>query len=162
MSGTTAPHISWLKSVQIEWRILCAERLNSLLEGPIAATDAALLMLQPHVTEPIVWNRTQALELPSGQTSALILRDVAHLSAGDQTRLLAWINGTGTRTQIVSTTEYPLFPLVAQGLFDEALYYRLNVMLLRVGSRHSPGLHADHAEHSRIGSPTTAPAPPLA
>jgi hypothetical protein len=28
----------------------------------------------------------------------------------------------------------PLFPLVVRGLFDEALYYRLNVVLLRIDS----------------------------
>jgi transcriptional regulator of acetoin/glycerol metabolism len=42
--------------------------------------------------------------------------------------LLAFLDG-GRCAQLVSTTEHPLFPLVARGLFSGALYYRLNVVL---------------------------------
>jgi transcriptional regulator of aromatic amino acid metabolism len=34
--------------------------------------------------------------------------------------------------QVISTTVHPLFPLLASGLFDEALYYRLNVVFLSI------------------------------
>jgi DNA-binding NtrC family response regulator len=47
--------------------------------------------------------------------------------------LLAWTGESGWRTRIISTTPRQLFALVASGLFDAALYYRLNVMLLRAG-----------------------------
>jgi hypothetical protein len=42
------------------------------------------------------------------------------------------------RRQVVSTTGQPLFDLVATGLFDEALYYRLNMTFLKIDSP-SPG-----------------------
>jgi hypothetical protein len=102
-----------------------------------------------------VWHRPPApLELPSGETRALILRDAAALSGHDQRRLLEWIGG-GSRTQIISTTERPLFALVASGLFDAALYYRLNVMLLRIGAPYPPGLPRDDGDgvHRRLDTP---------
>jgi hypothetical protein len=129
-----------------------------LLEGPVAATDAVLLLLQPHIREPILWNRPQApLNLPSGETHALILREAAALSGDDQRRLLEWLGGAGAGTQIVSTTERPLFTLVADGLFDRALYYRLNVMLLHVGSKTSAELPCDDIEGVHVASATRTP-----
>ena len=80
---------------------------------------------------------------------AFVLRDVAALSASDQARLLEWSDGSRSSAQIVSTTEGPLFALVVRGLFDATLYYRLNIMLLRVGSI-TPTASTDVlAEHSR-------------
>ena len=61
---------------------------------------------------------------------ALILEEVSTLTTEDQTRLLAHLDA-GPRTQIVSTSEHSLFTLVVRGLFNAALYYRLNVVLLR-------------------------------
>jgi len=84
--------------------------------------------------EAVVWHKPYAaLKLPDRTTNTFILRSAASLSASDQQRLLDWLGGTGRRTQIISTAESPLFTLVEGGLFDATLYYRLNVMLLRVG-----------------------------
>ena len=132
-----------------EWRILRAHRLNVLLEGPAIATTAVLRLLQPHLPEPIRWHQPRrALRLPSVETGALILKDVTALSLDDQRRLLDWIVRTGSQTQIVSTTDRPLFALVTRGLFDEALYYRLNLMLLHIGSRNSRQLQNDDDERA--------------
>lgn len=134
---------------EAEWRILRAHRLNVLLEGPAIATNAVLRQLRPHLSEPIRWRQPQrALTLPSEETGALILKDVTALSVDDQRRLLDWIVRTGSQTQIVTTTDRPLFALVTRGLFDEALYYRLNLMLLRIGSRNSRQLQNDDDERA--------------
>jgi transcriptional regulator of acetoin/glycerol metabolism len=61
-----------------------------------------------------------------------VLRNVGALDQSNQSSLLRWLDG-GQR-QVVSTTVHPLFPLVARGLFDEQLYYRLNTMLIRLDS----------------------------
>jgi transcriptional regulator of acetoin/glycerol metabolism len=61
----------------------------------------------------------------------LVLQNVSALSAHDQATIGRWLDTH--RTQLISTNPQPLFPLIALGLFDEALYYRLNVMLLGVG-----------------------------
>ena len=139
---------------EAEWQILRAHRLNVLLEGPAIATNAVLRLLQPHLPEPIRWRRRpqRGLTLPSEETGALILKDVTSLSVDDQRRLLDWIVRTGSQTQIVSTTDRPLFALVTRGLFDEALYYRLNLMLLHIGSRNSRQLQSDDDERALSSS----------
>ena len=101
MNTATATDVSWLESFQTEWRSLRACRHNVLLEGSLAATNAVLRLLQPHIGGPIVWNGPQTpLDLPSGDPGGLILGGIAGLSAEDQTRLLAWLGGRGSRTQI--------------------------------------------------------------
>ena len=139
MNVATAGHVSLLDSYQAELGILRTHASNLLLEGPAAATDAVLLLLRPHLREPLVRSPLRSpFELPEGTTRGLILRDVAALSADDQARLLAWLQGEGFGTQVVSMTEQPLFALVALGLFDAALYYRLNVLMLRIGATNPP------------------------
>jgi transcriptional regulator of acetoin/glycerol metabolism len=46
----------------------------------------------------------------------------------DQCRLLTWLEMSGGRIQVVSTTTSPLLPLVESGVFHDTLYYRLNVV----------------------------------
>jgi hypothetical protein len=95
--------------------------------------------LLPSTREAVVWHKPYApLKLPDRTANTFILRNAASLSANDQERLLDWFGDTGWRTQIISTAESPLFTLVEGGLFDATLYYRLNVMLLRVGLTESP------------------------
>jgi hypothetical protein len=70
-----------------------------LLEGAVTATDAVLRLLQPHIRAAIVWHWPHApLDLPGGQTHALILRDAASLSRDDQRRLFEWMKDTGSRS----------------------------------------------------------------
>ena len=134
MSVEAARQVS-LDAYQTELEILRTAPSSVLLEGPAAATDAVLLLMEPHLRRPLVRNPPHSsFELPEGPTGGLILRDVAALSPGDQARLLAWLQGEGFGAQVVSTTERPLFAVVAQGLFDAALYYRLNVVLLDLGA----------------------------
>jgi hypothetical protein len=133
MNGAAAPHIPLLDSYQTELGILRAPPANVLIEGPSAATDDVLLVMQPHLREPLVSNLSHGpLHLPDGAATPVILRNVAALTVDDQARLLAWLEREGFGAQVVSTTERPLFGLVTQGLFDAALYYRLNVLLLRI------------------------------
>jgi Sigma-54 interaction domain len=135
MNGAAAPHIPRLDSYQTELGILRAPPANVLIEGPSAATDDVLLAMQQHLREPLVSDLLHApLHLPDGATTPVILKNVAALTANDQARLLAWLQREGFGAQVVSTTERPLFGLVTQGLFDAALYYRLNVLLLHVGA----------------------------
>lgn len=63
----------------------------------------------------------------------LVMEDVAALDAGEQTRLRHWLDES-PRARIVSTASIPLFSQVVRGLFDESLYYRLNVILLRIAA----------------------------
>jgi hypothetical protein len=135
MNAAAPPHISPLDVHQTELGILRAPPANVLIEGPSAVINDVLLVLRTHLREPLVSHLAQApLRLPDEAARPMILRDVAALTADDQARLLAWLQGKGFRAHVVSTTERPLFALVEEGLFDEALYYRLNVLLLRIGA----------------------------
>ena len=126
-AGIPAP----LEEYQPEWASLCAHRHNVLIEGPIADTHSVLRLLQPHIDTPILWKHPHArLELPGREIGGLILENVSTLSPEDQGRLLARFDA-GSRMQVVSTSESPLYQLVARNLFDATLYYRLNVVLLR-------------------------------
>jgi hypothetical protein len=139
MNAAAAPHVPLMDSYQTELGILRTPPANVLLEGPSAATDDVLLVLRTHLREALVSNLAHGpLHLPAGAARPMILRDVAALTADDQARLLVWLQGEGFGAQIVSTTERPLFACVQLGLFDAALYYRLNVLLLRVESMNPP------------------------
>jgi Sigma-54 interaction domain len=118
MIEATATHVPMLNSCKTELEILRARPHNVLLEGPDDATDAVLRVLWPH----------------GRPTCALILRDVSTLMADAQEQLFAWLADEGACTQVVSTTQSPLFAFVRDGLFSASLYYRLNVLLLRVGT----------------------------
>jgi len=138
LSAVSATDVSPLDSFQSEWKVLRKHRCNVLVEGDGAATSAVVGLLLPYTREAVVWHRPYApLELPDRTANTFVLRNAASLSASDQRRLLDWFGDTGWRTQIISTAESPLFTLVECGLFDPALYYRLNIMLLRVGSTES-------------------------
>ena len=144
MSAAPVTDASVLDGHHTEWQLLRERSCNVLLEGTVTATDAVLRLLKPHIREPIVWHRpTATLDLPSGETRALILTEAAALSRNEQKRLLAWMGDAGSRTQVITTASCPLFPLVAAGVFDAALYYRLNVLLLRVTAPFQPGLLDD-------------------
>jgi sigma-54-interacting transcriptional regulator len=130
---------AWLlDQYQTEFTILRTRPLNVLLEGSVAATDAVVRLLWPHLRgAPVQRSAHTPLDLPNGETRGLILRDVAALSAGDQAQLSGWLATTGSHTQVISVTERPLFTRVAQGRFDAALYYRLNVLLWRLDPPHT-------------------------
>jgi hypothetical protein len=117
-----------------EWESLRTWRYNVLLEGPKPSTDALVRLLVPHLPKPMRWNPIQTpYALLSRECGALVLQNVGALARTQQRDLLRWINESNQRRQVVSISARPLFPLVACGLFDEVLYYRLSVMLLRVG-----------------------------
>jgi hypothetical protein len=118
-----------------EWRSLCTERPNLLLEGSEESTEGVLLFLAPYLRKPVLWKPSQVPFVnPTGECGAFVLQNVAALDREGQSDLFRWLDEADRRTQVVSTTSQPLFPLVARGLFDEALYYRLNVVLLCVDS----------------------------
>lgn len=60
----------------------------------------------------------------------LVLRDLTDLNPGAQRELFRWLEAQGGRVQVVSVAPTPLFPLVAEGEFSEALFYRLNVVTM--------------------------------
>lgn len=116
-----------------EWRTLCTRRHNALFEGPAHVTESLLLLLQPYLRTPTVWKcGSMPLELPTNGCRALVMHNASALGRHEQAALSRWLDADGR--QVVAATTQPLFPLIARGLFDEALYYRLNVMRLSIDS----------------------------
>jgi hypothetical protein len=111
-----------------EWLMLGVNRPNTLLIGSDAAVDHLFGALARSLRAPIVqWSPLVERVVPSGLIATLIVRDVSTLSADQQRHLREWVD-TQHDVQIVSVTSEALFPLVECGKFDEALYYRLNLL----------------------------------
>ena len=116
-----------------EWRSVSSWRLNAIFEGPEQATERLLSLLRPYLRTHALWQRApMPLELPTNGCGSLVLRNVGALGQREQAALMRWLDAGGK--QVVSTTVDPLFARVARGLFDAALYYRLNTTLIRVDS----------------------------
>jgi hypothetical protein len=118
-----------------EWDVLLTFRPSLLLIGPHQVTDAALLTLTPQLRQPLCCCRGGALfTLPAPNHGTLILRDVETLEADQQQLLLRWLDES--RAQVISVTSESLFSPVECGALLDALYYRLNALLLEVGPSH--------------------------
>ena len=111
------------------WRLLEQGHPNVLI---CAATPLALVLVATMylgLRQPVQiqksWSRTNA---PTNGT--LVLDGVDMLDMGEQRELFAWLHATHETVQVVSLTTRPIFPLVTQGLFLDALYYRLNTIFV--------------------------------
>ena len=102
-------------------------RPNILLIGPPTAADDLLPLLLSRCRPPVheMCGRDLTV-MPDDGT--VVLRDLADLDTGAQRELFRWLEAQGGRVQVVSVARAPLFPLVAEGEFSEALFYRLNVV----------------------------------
>jgi len=111
-------------------------RVNVLLIGINGGVWNHLETLMPDLNEPVTtWTRGQQFVLPlPSRRGTMILHDVGGLSHMDQSRLLEWLELSGGRTQVISTTSSALLPRVENGAFNDTLYYRLNVVCVDLTS----------------------------
>jgi hypothetical protein len=115
----------------LEWHILKTACPNVLVTGPTDAVERSLATLWPYLEQPVCCETPDTLLSSSGDVRTFVIRDVDRLSASQQRQLALWLErSAATRIRVVSTSAVSLFPLVAAGLFLEALYYRLNMLLL--------------------------------
>jgi hypothetical protein len=132
MSGVPESRAYWpmARAAHMDLYLTNTRRVNLLMTGTDDDIQDALNRLMPNLRKPIqTWTAPDPLELPSPiQSGTLIVRDVAALLPADQIRLLNWLEMSGGRTQVVSTTNVSLLPLVEAGVFHDTLYYRLNVV----------------------------------
>lgn len=122
------------RAAHAELLLMGMPRVNLLLIGSDGVVRNVLQTLD--LQEPVTtWRSGQQLVLPPvSRTKTLILQDVGALSAGDQLRLLEWLENAVGRTQLISTTPTPLLPRVHAGEFIETLYYRLNTVCVDVSA----------------------------
>jgi len=106
---------------------------NILLIGPPTAAADLLPLLLSRCRLPVY-------EIGGGHLTVMpdagtvVLRDLAELDTGAQTELFQWLEAQDGRVQVVSVAPAPLFPLVADGEFSEALFYRLNVVTMHTAA----------------------------
>lgn len=154
MNTVAATDASILDSHRSEWQFLTDRPCNVLLEGSVAATDAVLQLLRPLIREPMLWNAPPAMLHPrNSKTHTLIVKEAADLDGDQQRALLAWMNDA-QGSHIVATSSRTLYPLVEAGLFDASLYYRLNVVLLRIAAPREDATR----DAVRVGAVTVSPA----
>jgi hypothetical protein len=108
--------------------IQSGQRPNLLFVGTSDTTDAAVAILRPHLRTPIYDGPDAARPAPHAPPT-LLLHEVATLPLDQQHALCMYLNHVASgETQVVSTTTVDVFPLVEQGRFLAALYYRLNTL----------------------------------
>ena len=123
--------------------------VNVLLEGPETALAAVVCRLSPHLRQPVVSTRSgTALSLSAMEIGTVVLSHVHALTTQDQMQLLEWLNAASVRPQVISTSPQPVFPFVELGLFDAALYYRLNVIRIQVD-----GSNIERSEEPAVPKP---------
>ena len=106
---------------------LTQQHPNILLVGPAAFTNAALALIEPLVRPPVArWMPRDSRALPNGSYATLIIAGVDVADAEQQLRLCEWFDKRPRQVQVVSIAESSLYPLIQEGTFLEALYYRLN------------------------------------
>jgi Sigma-54 interaction domain len=116
-----------------EWDCVTNSRLNALLIGPKHVTGRLLRSVRSHLAHPVirVFSPTPLVLPRADQVGTIILEDVGRLDMAAQMHLLEWLEGAVPRTRMIATSTVPLLPMVAAGIFDGALYYRLNLVYVR-------------------------------
>jgi len=111
--------------------LLRLHRPNVLVIGPATEADQTLDLMRAYLGLPIAaWLPRETPVPPTTPFRTLVIRDVDALDAGQQAYLSALLDKANARTQAISTSGMPLFPLVRRGLFLDRLYYQLNAVYL--------------------------------
>jgi hypothetical protein len=126
--------VDWA-AVEHDLDVVRYTRANLLLIGPDGPVTAIVRRVVAGSTATVV-NPADVVRLPLSHLWApsglLVVRDVHTFDANGQALLSDWLStGSGER-QVVSTAATCLLPLVAAGLFDGRLYYRLNTISIRL------------------------------
>jgi Sigma-54 interaction domain len=113
-----------------DWNTLISTRANTVVVGTEEAALRVWTAVWPSLQKPIHWVEGERLALPRLSAGTLILQGADAMNQSAQQRLFEWLEGDARATRILTTTRRPLFDLVEEGGFLEALYYRLNMLLL--------------------------------
>jgi hypothetical protein len=123
----------WPVDFALEWGAVAYQRRNVLLEASSETAAQLLEALGPHLRTPVHEYRPGLRPpMPQPTEGTIILKEVANLTPGEQALVLKLLTERNQTLQVVSTSSEALFPLVERGIFDDALYYRLNVVRLTI------------------------------
>jgi hypothetical protein len=117
--------------MDIDWRIACGGGFPVLIVGGPDSLEHSLLLLTPHLARPVCYWSGDG-PLPSAvKVKTLVVRHVDRLVPRRQLDLMGWLDEAARAgARVVSTTSISLVDRVSAGLFLDALYYRLNTMVL--------------------------------
>jgi hypothetical protein len=113
-----------------DWEALVATRANTVVVGQENAALGVWTAVWPTLQKPIYWVEADRLSLPRQSAGTLILQGAHALTASAQQQVFDWLDRDAHATRVLTATPQALFPLVERGTFLEALYYRLNMLLL--------------------------------
>lgn len=111
-------------------------RVNVFVVGADDAVAKLVTSLWQSLARPIVVrHRGEPLRLPAYQPAGtIVVYNVDSLTPEEQCALNQWVCAGNGRTRVVSTAGASLLPMVEAGAFDDALYYRLNVVTIDLTS----------------------------
>jgi hypothetical protein len=126
------------------WR---STRVNLFVIGADDVVAKLVASLWRYLATPIVVRRPgEPLRLsPSWRpVGTFVVYDVDTLTREEQHALNQLVCGGNGHTRVVSTASQSLLPMVEAGVFDDALYYRLNVVTIDLTPPSTNHLQADH------------------
>lgn len=128
-------------SLPARWADVTGTRLNALMIGPRIATGRLASRLTRHLVGPVLWVRPPAPFTlpPATRVGTVILRDAGDLGVSAQRYVLDWLTNAAPRPRMIATAPVSLWPMVVAGTFLEMLYYRLNLLYVRVNVQCSSG-----------------------
>ncbi|MQA30489.1 MAG: hypothetical protein GEU82_11740 [Luteitalea sp.] len=113
-------------------RIVKDARPNVMLVGPPAAASRMVGALGIDLRKRIVERRAAAPESWPRDGASTFLRDIETLDLAQQQQLIEWLNRQPHRTHLIAGVGRSLYPDVKRGRFLDTLFYRLNVLQLRL------------------------------
>jgi hypothetical protein len=120
----------WMADVHLVQRLTRSEwRPNLLVLSHDVDQEAVARSLQAFCRPPFhICRPPAALPLPQDRRGTLFILNAGAMPLSQQMALYDWLDGGTPQVQVVSITRTSLYPLVEQGEFMEALFYRLNVV----------------------------------
>ena len=113
------------------WRARMRTRANVLVSGPGPALSPFIELAKSELRAPITSVAGSTPLFPDVRT--LIVTEADRLDTAGQRRLTQWMNEPRhAHAQIVSLTSVNLLALVEASRFDADLFYRLNMIHLKV------------------------------
>jgi len=129
-------HWRLARATHVDLLLMGVPRVNLVLIAPEGVLRYVLESELLDLRDPVVeWSPDERLVLPrSDLGGTLVLHDVGDLPRPEQLALLEWLEQTGGRVQVISTSTAPLLPRVDTGAFIDTLYYRLNTVCVDVSN----------------------------
>ena len=111
------------------WIVSQRPRQHFLVRCPADCVDAVIAQAKRLAAPPVrLCECADLWRLPSDKAGTLLLNDVSALGLAEQIALYDWLGSGADAVRVIAITTAPLAPLVARGVFLEALCHRLGAV----------------------------------